>query len=112
MKQDYKGYRGESTPYIDLEAAHFLGMIWSKLFARGVLTKTTYFDGLQKLDWSDDFVHRDILDTVLTARLDELKFGPGSVELAQYLIVYRDLIRDSKIRCLERISAMDSKEGQ
>lgn len=79
-------------------------MVWSKLYARGILTTKTYFDGLQCLAWCDSYPHWDIMDTILTTRLDELKPGTGFLEVAQHLKVYRDLVRENKLSHLEKIS--------
>ena len=112
IKQDYKRDGRKNTPYINLEAAHIFGVIWSTLYTRGVITLKTDSDGLLELVRSNTYAHWDILDTVLTTRLDESIFAPGDMELAQHLIEYRDHVRDNKIRQLEKISKTDSEEWQ
>ena len=104
VEQDYKQDGRKSTPYINLEAAHLLGVMWSKLYARDILTTKTYFDGLQCLARCDSYPHWDIMDTILTTRLDELKRGSGSMELAQHVKGYRELVRENKLQQLEKIS--------
>ena len=103
IKKDYRQDLRKSKCYIDLEAAHLLGMIWSKLYTRGVLTNETYYEGVRKLSWGDSYVLSDVLDTILTTRLDELDPDPKEKDSTQFVIKYREIVRENKLRCLDRI---------
>ena len=104
IKQGYNVDARKNAPYINLEAAHLLGMVWSMLYLRNCITVETYTDGIVKLWENQDYVRCDILDTILTTLIDG--YFPENVDFVdvQNIIEYRDDVRAAKAYHLAQIT--------
>ena len=104
IRHDYEDDpRGQGHPYIDLEAAHLLGMAWAGLYLRGVFTYKFLGEGVTLLCDDEDYPRCDIVDTILTTVLDGASGGnPDFIDIAG-LVEFRGEVCKAKIWHLNRI---------
>ena len=97
IKDDYEDDpRGQGHPYVDLEAAHLLGMAWAGLYLGGVFTHKFLGEGVMMLWENQDYARCDIIDTILTTVLDGAPgANPDYIDI-EGLIEFRDEVRAAK----------------